>query len=234
MSLNCERCVMAKSHKHSNLPNLTRSTSPFSSLNSDVWGPALDFAIHNFSYCVLFVDDFTRMSWVYFLKHKSEVFSVFVTFYNMLHTQLYATPQILWVDNGGEFVNLALKEFLSNHGMIHQTSCPNTPQLNGITERKNRTLLEISWGLLIESKSPAYFWPEAIATATYLTNRLPSKPLNYKTPLATLGSFVSLPSSHSLPPRIFGCDVFIHHPKHNRTKLEPRAVKCVFLGYGVN
>ena len=95
MSLNCERCVMAKSHKHSNLPNLTRSTSPFSSLNSDVWGPALDFAIHNFSYCVLFVDDFTRMSWVYFLKHKSEVFSVFVTFYNMLHTQLYATPQIL-------------------------------------------------------------------------------------------------------------------------------------------
>ena len=92
MSLNSETCVMAKSHIHSNLPSLTRSTSPFSLLHSDVWGPAPDFAIHNFSYCDLFVDDFTRMSWVYFLKHKSEFFSVFVTFYNMLCTQLHATP----------------------------------------------------------------------------------------------------------------------------------------------
>ena len=118
--------------------------------------------------------------------------------------------------------------------MIHQISCPNTPQQNGIAERKNRTLLEISRALLIDSHSLAYFWPEAIATTTYLINRLPSKTLELSTPLATFGTFVSFPSSHSLPPRIFGCVVFVHFPKHNRTKLEPRAIKCVFLGYGVN
>jgi hypothetical protein len=135
---------------------------------------------------------------------------------------------------GGEFINLALKEFLSQHRMIHQTSCSYTPQQNGVAERKNRTLLDIARALLIDSHTPAYFWPEALATATYLTNRLPSKPLAYKTPLATLGSFVPLPSHHSLPPRIFGCVVFVHLPKQCRTKLEPRALKCVFVGYGVH
>lgn len=152
----------------------------------------------------------------------------------MFHTQFYATPQILRSDNRGEYVNSTFREFLSKHGMLHQTSCPITPQQNGVAERKNRTLLEISRALLIESHSPAHLWPEAIATATYLTNHLPSKPLNYKTPLATLSSFVTLPSSHSLPPRIFGCVVFVHLPKQSRTKLEPRAIKCVFVGYGVN
>ena len=97
--------------------------------------------------------------------------------------------------------------------MLHQTSCPDTPQQNGIVERKNRTLLEITRALLIKSHALAFFWPEAIATTTYLTNRLPLKPLQYKIPLETLGSFVSLPSSHSLPPHIFGCVVYVHLSK---------------------
>uniref|UniRef100_A0A803LQS3 Reverse transcriptase Ty1/copia-type domain-containing protein n=1 Tax=Chenopodium quinoa TaxID=63459 RepID=A0A803LQS3_CHEQI len=75
---------------------------------------------------------------------------------------------------------------------------------------------------------------EAIATSTYLTNRLPSKPLDYKTPLDTLSSHVTIPSVHSLPPRVFGCVVYVHLPKRARNKLEPRAVKCVFIGYGVH
>ena len=125
-----------------------------------------------------------------------------------------------------------MKQFLSDHGMLHQTTCPDTPLQNGVAERKNRILLEITRALLIESHSPAYFLPEAIATVTFLTNCLPSKPLQYNTPLATLGSFVTLPSSHSLPPRIFGCVVFVHLPKQNRTKLEARAIKCVFMARG--
>uniref|UniRef100_A0A803MX05 Retroviral polymerase SH3-like domain-containing protein n=1 Tax=Chenopodium quinoa TaxID=63459 RepID=A0A803MX05_CHEQI len=74
---------------------------------------------------------------------------------------------------------------------------------------------------------------EAIATSTYLTNRLPSKPLDYQTPLDTLSSHVTIPSVHSLPPRVFGCVVYVHLPKRARNKLEPRAIKCVFIGYGV-
>ena len=127
-----------------------------------------------------------------------------------------------------------MKQFISDHGMIHQTSCPHTTQQNRVVERKNRTLLEITRALLIESHSLASFWPEALATATYLTNCLPSKPLNYKTLHATLGSFVSLPSSHSLPLCVFRCTTYVYLPKQTRKKLEPLAIMCICLGYGVN
>ena len=102
-----------------------------------------------------------------------------------------------------------------------------------LLKEKNRTLLNISRALMFESHVPASYWPEAISTANYLTNRLPTKSLQFKTPLAALGSFHPIPSSHSLPPRIFGCVVYVHLPKRDRTKLEPRAARCVFLGYGV-
>ena len=122
-----------------------------------------------------------------------------------------------------------MKQFISDHGLIHQTTCPDTPQQNGIAERKNRTLLEITRAIMLESYVPVHFWPVAIATATYLTNRLPTKPLAYQTPLDTLSSHVSIPSYHSLPPWVFGCVVYVHLPKRIRNKLEPRAIKCVFI-----
>ena len=99
--LDCESCVLVKSHKHSYSPSLSHTHKPFVLLNSDVWGPTPVFNSHGFSYFVLFVDDCTRMSWLYFLKHKSEVFDVFVTFYNMIVTQFHIQPQILRSDNGG-------------------------------------------------------------------------------------------------------------------------------------
>ena len=90
----------------------------------------------------------------------------------------------------GEYINNDMSQFLSVHGMLHQTSCHDTPQKNGVAERKNRTLLTITRAFIIESRVPISFCAEAIATATYLTNCLPFKPLHYKTPLDTLSSFV--------------------------------------------
>lgn len=112
----------------------------------------------------------------------------------------------------GGYITSALKQKLSGHGVIHQTTCLDTPQQNGVVEQKNRALLHITRALIIESCFPTSFWPEAIATATYLTNNLPSKPLQCKTHLDTLRSFVSIPSSHSLPPRVFGFVVYVHLP----------------------
>ena len=76
-SLDCEICALAKSYKHSYAPSLTHSVKPFVLIHSDAWGPAPECNTHGFSYYILFVEDCTRMSWVYFLKHKSEVFDVF-------------------------------------------------------------------------------------------------------------------------------------------------------------
>ena len=68
---------------------------------------------------------------------------------------------------------------------------------NGVAKRKNYTLLEISRALIFEARMSARFWPEVIATATYLTKRFPTKSLHFQTPLATLNTFTAIPSSHS-------------------------------------
>ncbi|KAL1548051.1 Beta-galactosidase 8 [Salvia divinorum] len=87
---------------------------------------------------------------------------------------------------------------------------------------------------MIESKISKSFWPEAIATAVYLLNRLPTRILNFKTPLDIFSEQNTIPSSLNLEPRVFGCTVFVHVPKHERSKFSPCAIKCVFLGYGRN
>ena len=133
------------------------------------------------------------MSWIYFLKHKSEVFKVFIDFDNMICTQLKAQPRIFRTNNGREYVNSDMHQFLTTKGIIHQTSCPNTPQQNGVAEGKNRTLLEMTRAIMLESRVPTYLWPEAVATTNYLTNHLPTKSLNYCTPLDTLKNHILLP-----------------------------------------
>jgi Integrase core domain len=183
---------------------------------------------------VLFVDDCTRMTWLYLLKTKGEVASVIKSFYKLIKIQYGKEIRVLRSDNGGEFLNRELKDFFREKGIIHQTSCVNTPQQNGVTERKNRHILETTRALIIDNNVPNKFWEEAVTTVVYLINRMPSKTLNFKTPLQVLASFVHLPSILTLPPKIFGCKVYIHIHKNKRTKLDPCAEKCVFLGYGTN
>ncbi|KAJ0764367.1 putative RNA-directed DNA polymerase [Helianthus annuus] len=233
-TLDCETCALAKSHKKPFKPSNTRVSEPFSLIHSDVWGPAETNEGQIFRFFLLFVDDCTRMTWVYFLKHKSEVFDKFRLFYTMVQTQFKTDIQILRSDNGGEYVNNSMKQFIQERGMIHQTTCPKHPEQNGVVERKNGILVEMARALMLESKVPKSFWPEAINTAVYLLNRLPTKALNLKTPIDALSTFTKLPPPLTLPPRVFGCTVFPHIPKTERSKLEPCAEKCVFVGYGVN
>ena len=108
--------------------------------------------IHEYYYFVLFIDDCTQMSWVYFLKRKSEVFSIFVKFYKMIQTQFNKQIHILRSDNGEEYMKLDMKDFITSNGLIHQTSCSGTPQQNGVAERKNRTLLDMVSKPMVRSK----------------------------------------------------------------------------------
>ena len=88
--------------------------------------------------------------------------------------------------------------------------------------------------MLIEANTPLQYCGESLTTASYLINRLPSRTLNFLTPLETLQkSLPSLPIPH-LSLKVFGCTAFVHIPHHARHKLEPRAIRCVFVGYGVH
>jgi transposase InsO family protein len=230
----CETCVMAKSHRVSFPLNNNRVDAPFSIIHSDVWGPAPFPTNKGMRWFVTFVDDCTRMTWLYFLKHKSDVCSVFQVFHKMITTQFNTPIKIVRSDNGGEYHNSILTNFMKSVGILHQTSCPNTPQQNGVAERKNRHLLEITRSLLIGSNVPSYLWGEALSSAVYLINRVPSSVLNFKKPIDVLSNHYTLNSVNNLPPHIFGCVIYVHLHPHQRTKLESRAMKCVFVGYSTN
>ena len=101
----------------------------------------------------------------------------------MIKNQFQTSIIILRTDNGNEYINVVLGKFLSTNGIIHQKSCVDTPQQNGVAERKNRPLLEVAWSLLFSMNVRKIHWRDAILTTTYLINRMPSKVLNFKTPI---------------------------------------------------
>ena len=89
----------------------------------------------------MFVDHYTSYTWLYLLKHKSDVFPIFVQFKSMVKTQFFAKIQTFRSDGGGEFTSTAFKSFLANNGIVHQISCPYTPQQNSLVERKYRHII---------------------------------------------------------------------------------------------
>jgi len=195
-----------------------------------VWGPSPIHTIAGFKWFVFFVDDCTRMTWLYLLKHKDEVFSVFKSFHVMVNTQFSAKIQVLHSDNGGEYVNHQFRDYFNLHGILYETSCPQTQQ-NNIAERKNRHILETARALLISAHAPSQYLADAVITAVHLLNRLPFKVLSFQTPLQVLANHTPLPSVLMLPPRISGCVAYVHLHKNQRTKLDPCARRCLFLGY---
>ncbi|CAN1141771.1 Retrovirus-related Pol polyprotein from transposon TNT 1-94 [Linum perenne] len=234
-SFKCDACQFAKDHRATFPARMYSSSKPFYLIHSDVWGPSKISTLSGKKWFITFIDDHTRMCWLYFFTTKTEVEGIFRQFHKMVYTQFGVGISILRTDNGTEFFNTSLDSFLKSEGIVHQSSCPYTPQQNGIAERKNRHLLEVARALMFSTNVPKYFWGDAVLTAAYLINRLPSKVLNFQTPLQLFQT--SFPQNRlisNLPLRMFGCTVFVLTPSQFRTKLEPRSQKCVFLGYAPN
>jgi transposase InsO family protein len=225
----CETCELAKHHRVSFPPSITKSNAPFVLVHTDVWGPSRVVSLSGHRWFVSFIDDFSRTTWVYLLKDKSEVSSVFPIFHRMIQTQFNASIKIVRSDNGGEYLSSSLGTFFRAHGIIHQTTCVDTPQQNGVAERKNRHLLEVTRSLMIDMHVPKSYWGDALLTAAYLINRMPSRVLEFKTPLEVLSPPFS--TSKGVSPKVFGCVCFVHIHGQTLGKLDPRALKCVFVGY---
>ena len=101
-----------------------------------------------------------------------------------------------------------------------------------MAERKNGHLLDSTRSFKFQKKVPKSFWGEAVLTAAHLINRLPSRVLGFKSPMDILSTFYpNLHTTNNLVLWIFGCVAFVHVHNQNRGKLDPRALKCVFLGY---
>ncbi|KAL6311476.1 hypothetical protein AAG906_012064 [Vitis piasezkii] len=184
---------------------------------------------------VTLVDDHTRVTWVFLMKKKSEVREIFENFNNMVQTQFQAKIQVHRTDNARECYNNILGSYLLENGIVHQSSCIDTPEQNGVAERKNRHLMEVARSLMIASNVPKQLWGEAVLTATYLINRMPSRILRFKTPCQILlAAYPSARIISSIPIKVFGCTAFVHIHKSQRSKLDSTATKCIFLGYSPN
>jgi len=192
-----------------------------------VFGPVKVPSLRKYAYYVSFIDDFSRNTWIYFLKKKYEVFDRFKEFKALVENQTEKKIKVLRTDNGGDFCSKEFEEFCKKCGISWKNSTPYTPQQNGVAERMNKMLMERERSMLSCVGLGQEFWAEAVDTACYLVNRSPSLALEDKTPQEVwTGKKPSL--SHL---RVFGCDAHVHVLKEKQTKLDSKSKKCIFIGY---
>ncbi|KAF7824227.1 Retrovirus-related Pol polyprotein from transposon TNT 1-94 [Senna tora] len=193
----CEACCLGKMHALPFYPSSTIYTKPLELVYSDLWGPAPVLSSRGYKYYIMFIDAFSKYTWIYLLKAKSDALEAFQLF--KLNTKIKA----LQSDSGGEY--RAFSKFLQTHGIHHRFSCPHTHQQNGSAERKHR---HISWPLFVGQciSSPSFlgrgfpYCYKLVASST-----APAVPIPDKSPAIPLVSRFALPNTtidthnHSTP-----------------------------------
>ncbi|KAG7556884.1 Ribonuclease H-like superfamily [Arabidopsis suecica] len=223
----CEACILGKHCKSVFPKSNTIYENCFDLVHSDVWtSPCL--SRENQKYFVTFIDEKSKYTWLTLLPSKDRVLEAFTNFQNYVTNHYNAKIKIFRSDNGGEYTSHAFKQHLAKHGIIHQTSCPYTPQQNGVAERKNRHLMEVARSMMFHTNVPKRFWSDAVVLACYLINRIPTKILQDSSPFEVLNK--NKPSINHL--RVFGCVCFVLIGEQ-RNKLEPKSVKGMFIGYSI-
>lgn len=226
----CIPCCEAKQTRFPFPPSNSRANALLEIIHTDLCGPMETSSAGGGKYFITFVDDFSRKVYVYFLKNKMDIKSVFIKFKEEVENELEKKIKILRSDNGKEYCNREFSDFLAASGIKHQTSTPYTPEQNGLAERMNRTLVERAKCMLFEADLKKTYWAEAVATAAYIINRSPSRVLNEVTPYEKwTGKKPNL--SHL---KIFGSKAMVHVPKHNRSKWDRKSRELIFLGYCEN
>ena len=181
-------------------------------------------------YFVIFVDDFSRYTWIYLMKNRSEVLTIYHDFAKMIQTQYSKAIKVFCSNNAREYRQTDFFfTILKYYGTIFHTSCAGTSQQNGRAERKFCHILDIVRALTNAASTLASFWSEAAFTAVYTINRYPSPVIQNKIPYEWL--FGTAPNYSLL--KVFGSVCFVLLQPHECTKLQPYSQLCCFLGYGL-
>nr|GEU43322.1 hypothetical protein [Tanacetum cinerariifolium] len=163
--------VEGKSKRASHPPKPVSNTKQrLHLLHMDLCGPMRVGSINGKRYVLVIVDNYSRYTWVYFLRTKDETPEVIKNFFKKIYVRLQAPVIIVQTDNETEFKNHVLKEYFDSVGITPKTSNAKTPQQNGVVERRNCTLVEAARTMLIFSPASLFLWAEAIATACYTQN----------------------------------------------------------------
>ncbi|GJT29303.1 retrovirus-related pol polyprotein from transposon TNT 1-94 [Tanacetum coccineum] len=156
--------------------------SKLEQLHMDLCGPMRVASINGKKYILVIVDDYSRYTWVYFLRTKDKAPDMIIDFVNQVQRNLKAQILTIRTNNGTEFKNKKLRALYAKLGIVHKTSIARTPQQNDIVEHQNGTLVEAARTMLIFSKALEFLWTEAIATACFTQNCSIVHTRNNKTP----------------------------------------------------
>ncbi|PKH48991.1 hypothetical protein CRG98_050339, partial [Punica granatum] len=223
----CDICFRAKQTRFPFPPSINKSENIFDLIHCDIWGPYHTASLSGAHYFLTIVDDHSRATWVYLMREKSETMKRLMEFCNMAHTQFGRAVKVVRTDNGTEFLSKVMREFYLDRGIMHQTTCVETPQQNGMAERKHRHILNVARALRFNAELPLKFWGECVLTATYLINYTPTPVLSGKSPYEIL--FGKPPSYNHL--RIFGSSCYALHKPKSKDKFADRSRRCIFIGY---
>ena len=158
------------------------------------------------------------------MKHKSETFEKFIEFHSEVENHHNKKIKFLRSDRGDEYLSYEFGLHLKQCGIVSQLTPPGTPQRNGVSERRNHTLLDMVRSMMSLTDLPLLFWGYALETAAFTLNRAPSKSVE-TTPYEPW--FGKKPNLSFL--EVWGCDTYVKRLQPD--KLEPKSEKCVFIGY---
>ncbi|GKB39195.1 retrotransposon protein, putative, ty1-copia subclass [Tanacetum coccineum] len=211
-----EKCVPCMSGKMARKPythQVERAKDLLGLIHTDVCGPFKITSRQGASYFVTFTDDFSRYGYVYLLKHKHEVFETFKVFQKEVENQLGKTIKSLRSDRGGEYMSQEFLDHLKDHGIIAHRTPPYTPQHNGVSERRNRTLLDMVRSMMSQTTLPKSFWDYALETAARILNMVPTKKVE-KTPYENQGLFKCI--FLSVIPKEKQWVIYFYYPPENK------------------
>ncbi|KAK1668339.1 hypothetical protein QYE76_056498 [Lolium multiflorum] len=207
----CSACVAGKQLKKKHpIKSIVTTSRPLELLHLDLFGPSHYDTLGGSKYGLVIVDDYSRYSWVFLLKSKDETHREFITFAKKAQRMYESEIKAIRTDNGTEFKNYTMQEFVDDEGIKHEFSAPYTPQQNGVVERKNRTIIEMARTMLSEFNSPHNFWGEAISTAVHYSG------------------------SSSVPSTTKPHTSFLPNNKGKLGKFETRTIEGIFVGYAEN
>ncbi|KAJ9547778.1 hypothetical protein OSB04_020321 [Centaurea solstitialis] len=213
----CPACQMGKMKRSSHKSKTESSCqSPLEMIHMDLCGPMRIQSISGKKYILVMVDEYSRYTWLEFLRMKSEAPELIIKFIKRIQVLLQLPVRKIRSDNGTEFKNATLDAYLTSVGISHNFSGAYTPQQNGVVERRNRTLVEAARTMLAYSGLPLTFWAEAVSTACFTQNRTIITKRFKKTPYHII--------NHRVPNvkffHVFGCRCYILNNRDNLGKFD--------------
>nr|GFA15041.1 retrovirus-related Pol polyprotein from transposon TNT 1-94 [Tanacetum cinerariifolium] len=211
----CSACAMGKSTKKTHKPkSKDTNQEKLYLLHMDLCRPMRVESVNGEKYILVIVDDYSRFTWVKFLRSKDETSAFIIKFLKMIQIRLKVPVCRIRTDNGTEFVNQTLRDYYEEVGISHETSVARSPQQNGVVERRNRTAIEAARTMLIDAQALLFLWAEAVATACFTQNRSIIRLRHGKTPYELLHS--KLPDLSFF--HVFGA---LCYPTNNSENLGP-------------